>query len=152
MAYALPHHRRDGAPARRLRVLVADDDEINRRVLSHILFALNHEVRAVSSGLQVIKELANGSYDVLFLDLHMPDMGGLEATRFILSMWKPRERPLIVALTADDPQSGRESCLDVGMDAFLSKPVGIDCVRAILDGIVQFPRYPRGTEAETPQV
>jgi CheY-like chemotaxis protein len=92
MTYALPNLVQDDAPPRRLRVLVADDDEINRRVLVHILIRLSHEVRVASSGLEALMEVAAGFFDVLFMDLHMPDLGGLEATRLITSAWTPERR------------------------------------------------------------
>lgn len=143
MSYTLTHLGQNDACPRRLRILVADDDEISRKVLSHVLLGLNHETKAVSSGLQAIKELANGSYDVLFLDLYMPDMGGLEATRFILSMWKPEDRPMIVGLTADTTHEGREKCIAAGMDGFLSKPFAVGGVRGVLDEMALLARGPQ---------
>lgn len=137
MSYAMPITDRNGPLARRLRVLVADDDEINTRILVHILLGLGHEARGACSGLQALRELTQGHFDVLFLDLHMPDMGGLEATRFILNTWSPEERPKIVGLTADTMQQGRATCLAAGMDEFMSKPVGIGAVRGVLDHLIQ---------------
>lgn len=135
MSYALPRLGQDDARPSRLRVLVADDDEINRRVLAHILIRLNHEVKVASSGLEALMEVAADFFDVLFMDLHMPDLGGLEATRLIMSAWTPQRRPLIVGLTADSKEGIREACIAAGMSGFLSKPAGIGSVRAALEEI-----------------
>ncbi len=116
-----------------LKILVAEDNEINQRLFVHILRQLGYVGRVVSTGVEVLRELENQSYDLIFMDVHMPEMDGLEASRNIVNKWSAEERPKIIALTADAMQGDREKCIEAGMDDYLAKPIRIDDVRKILE-------------------
>ncbi len=111
-----------GAPPP-LAVLVAEDSDINARILTAFLARDGHNVVRVTNGTQAVASLAEREYDLVFMDVRMPGMGGLEATR----RWREREpagrRVPIVALTANASIDNKSSCLAAGMDEFLTKPV-----------------------------
>ncbi len=116
-----------------LRILIAEDNEVNQRLLVHVLKQLGYEGHIVGNGKEALQELGRQHYDVVFMDVHMPEMDGLETTRQILQKWKDRERPTIIALTADTLPGDREKCIEAGMDDYLSKPVRVDQVREALE-------------------
>jgi PAS domain S-box-containing protein len=116
-----------------LKILLAEDNEINQRLFLHILKQLGYAGRVVSTGSEVLRELELQSYDLIFMDIHMPEMDGLEASRQIVNKWRGEERPTIIALTADAMQGDREKCIEAGMDDYLAKPIRIDDVRMIIE-------------------
>jgi CheY-like chemotaxis protein/HPt (histidine-containing phosphotransfer) domain-containing protein len=97
-----------------------------------ILSQLGFHADVVGNGLEAIEELKRVRYDVVFMDVQMPEMDGLEATKYIVQNWKSDERPLIIAMTANVMQGDKEKCLNAGMDDYLSKPVVIDDVQKII--------------------
>ena len=109
--------------ARRLRVLVADDNPTNREVLGKILERGGHEVSLVDDGEQALDAVEHQSYDIVLLDRNMPRMGGLEALQAMRLMFVGRDRLPIAILSADVTPEARKECLEAGADAFLSKPV-----------------------------
>lgn len=106
-----------------LRILVAEDNLINQKVIKGLLARLGNEAIVVSNGLEVLEALEQNSYDVILMDVHMPEMDGLEATRQIVARWPKEELPYIIALTASALEGDREVCLAAGMADFISKPV-----------------------------
>jgi PAS domain S-box-containing protein len=116
-----------------LKILLAEDNEINQRLFTHILKQLGYTGRVVSTGMEVLRELELQPYDLIFMDVHMPEMDGLEASRQIVNKWNADERPKIIALTADAMQGDREKCIEAGMDDYLAKPIRIEDVRKILE-------------------
>lgn len=109
---------------RRLAVLVAEDNQTNERIVRAILERAGHEVTAVGNGLRALEELSRRPFDVVLLDVQMPEMDGFEAARHIRGGAVPgRERVPLVALTAQAIDGDRERCLQAGMDAYLAKPV-----------------------------
>jgi len=107
-----------------MRILVAEDVITNQKILKHILQSMGyHLIDIVSNGLEAINALDNQTYDVIFMDINMPEMGGLEATAFIRQNFPEEKQPKIVALTADAIMGKRERYLKSGMDYYLSKPV-----------------------------
>jgi PAS domain S-box-containing protein len=117
-----PAERRPaGTPA--LRVLLAEDDEVNQKVAQLMLRRLGHQVDIVSNGQEALHALQSVSYDVVVMDIQMPVMDGLEATRRIRSDLPAQRQPVIVAMTAGVFRGGRDACLTAGMDGYLSKPV-----------------------------
>jgi CheY-like chemotaxis protein len=108
-----------------LRVLLADDNLINQKVGLSVLQKLGYRADAVNNGLEVIAALERKAYDVLFLDVQMPEMDGLEAARRICRRWGAHERPFIIAMTGNALLGDREKCLEAGMDDYISKPVRI---------------------------
>ncbi len=108
-----------------LRVLVAEDHPVNQRVAVLLLEKLGHRVDVVADGTEVIQALERSRYDLVLMDMQMPEMDGLEASRVIHRRW-PDERPRIVAVTANAIAGDREECLAAGMDDYLSKPFTLD--------------------------
>jgi len=115
-----------------LKILVAEDNIINQKLIVKILSQLGLNSEVVSNGLEVINELKRLRYDLIFMDVQMPEMDGLEASRYIAQNWKQDERPVIIAMTANVMLGDREKCLNAGMDDYLSKPVIIDDVQTII--------------------
>lgn len=104
------------------RVLVAEDDPISQRVLVLSLEKMGCVAEAVSSGSEAVEALRAGSYDLVFMDCHLKELDGIEATRRIRTLAHGRRIP-IVALTAQAMQGDRERCLEAGMDDYASKPL-----------------------------
>lgn len=145
---AVPAQRLEPALASRLPLdlMVAEDNIVNQKLLLYLLAQLGYNAHVVSNGLEVLEELERRSYDVVFMDVHMPVMDGLETTRKIVATRGTAGRPRIIALTADAMSEDKQKCLDAGMDDYLSKPVRINEVIAMLN------RWGGGTaEAPVPQ-
>jgi two-component system, sensor histidine kinase len=124
------------APARPLRVLVAEDHAVNRAYLEAVLEKLGHHGVFVGDGhgavLAVQTQPADEPFDVVLMDLHMPDMDGFTAARTIRAMPPPQGRVPIVALTADAFQTSRELAREAGMEGFLTKPAHLPQLRDAL--------------------
>jgi PAS domain S-box-containing protein len=118
-----------GSSRRPLRILVAEDNAVNRKLVTTLLRKRKHKVTAVDTGRAALKAIhaAREAFDVALMDLQMPVMGGLEATQAIRDRESVTGRRLpIVALTAHAMQGDRERCLAAGMDGYLSKPIDVD--------------------------
>jgi PAS domain S-box-containing protein len=124
--------RATAPPARALRLLVAEDNAVNRKVVALLLRKLGYSADFASDGEQAIRAVQSHAYDVVLMDMQMPGVDGLEATRHIVSRWPVGERPRIIGLTANAMDADRQRCLDAGMDDYLSKPVLIDELAAAL--------------------
>ena len=122
------------APKRPVRVLVAEDNPINQRVALLLLERLGHRADVVGNGVEAVEAVSSRPYDLVLMDVRMPEMDGIEATRRIRAE-VPRDRqPRVVALTANATVEDREACRKAGMDDFLSKPVRApDLVRVLND-------------------
>jgi PAS domain S-box-containing protein len=105
-----------------LRILVAEDNPSNQRVLVTMLKRLGYRPDAVADGKEVLQALERQPYDLVFMDVKMPEMDGITATQVIRKL-QPAEGPKIVAITAYALEGDREKCLEVGMDAYIAKPV-----------------------------
>jgi PAS domain S-box-containing protein len=115
-----------------LNILIAEDFEINQMVLTKMIEKQGHTIRIVENGQQVLEALADLSYDIIFMDVQMPIMDGLETTRRIKETL-PREKwPVIVAVTANALSGDREKCLKAGMDDYISKPFKKESVYAVI--------------------
>ncbi len=108
-----------------LRLLLADDNPINQKVGLSVLQKLGYRADLANNGLEVLKALEQKAYDILFLDVQMPEMDGLEAAKQICQRWSPDRRPCIVAMTGNALLGDREKCLAAGMDDYISKPVRV---------------------------
>ena len=106
-----------------LRVLVAEDNPVNQRVVLLLLERLGYRADVVGNGTEALEAAAARPYDVIFMDVRMPELDGMEATRRIRTELPAAAQPRIVALTANAMAEDRESCLAAGMDDFVSKPV-----------------------------
>ncbi len=124
-APVLPLHPRVAArTSQSRRVLVAEDNEFNVMLTRELLVGRGHDVHVVRSGIDVLAELARARYDVLLLDLHMPEMDGFEVIRNVRAYEQLRGGHLpVIALTARARPADRERCLAAGMDDFLAKPI-----------------------------
>jgi signal transduction histidine kinase/HPt (histidine-containing phosphotransfer) domain-containing protein len=116
-----------------LRLLLADDNEINKKVGLSVLQKLGYRADVASNGLEVLKLLEQKAYDVIFLDVQMPEMDGLEAARNIRQRWSDAKRPRIIAMTGNAFLGDREKCLEAGMDDYISKPVRVGELQAALE-------------------
>jgi CheY-like chemotaxis protein len=125
--------RRESAQAG-LRVLVAEDNPVNQRVVLLFLERLGHQADVVSDGRDVLRALEARTYDVVLMDMRMPEMDGLEATRSIRQRWRDR-RPQVIGVTANAVAGDRERCLASGMDGYLSKPFSMDELADVLSGL-----------------
>ncbi|MCS6885145.1 MAG: ATP-binding protein [Acidobacteriota bacterium] len=120
-----------GPIGKRLKILLAEDHPINQKVTLLMLKSLGQEADVVANGLEAIEALRRRHYDLVLMDVNMPEMDGLEATREICRLW-PEGRPKIVAMTASAMQSDREECLLAGMDNYITKPIRIEELRKLL--------------------
>ncbi len=109
-----------------LRILVAEDNAVNRHVICRLLEKLGYSPDVVETGEDVIRALSEKEYDVILMDVQMPKMDGVEATRIIHERFPEDQRPYIIALTAHALAGDREKYLAVGMDAYLSKPLRVE--------------------------
>ena len=106
-----------------LKILVAEDNVINQQVSKRVLMQYGYASDLAVNGKEAIAAASRQRYDVIFMDVQMPDTDGLEATRRICEMLAPSERPYIVALTASAMKADRQACTAAGMDDYLSKPI-----------------------------
>jgi GAF domain-containing protein/CheY-like chemotaxis protein/HPt (histidine-containing phosphotransfer) domain-containing protein len=105
-----------------LRILLTEDNPVNQKLALRLLEKMGYRADVAGNGLEAIQALERQPYDLILMDVQMPEMDGLEATRQIVSRW-PRDRPRIVAMTADAMQGDREKCIEAGMDDYLTKPI-----------------------------
>jgi len=105
------------------RVLLAEDNSVNQKVSLLMLARLGYRADLAADGREVLEAMARQPYDIILMDVHMPEMDGLEATRSLRTNPPPGRRPWIIALTAGVMQSDREGCLEAGMDDFITKPI-----------------------------
>lgn len=106
-----------------VRVLVADDNRTNQMVLETILANAGHEVTVVEDGEKALEELETGTFEIVFLDVNMPIMGGIECCRLWRQIEGPRKHIPIIGLTADSTEETEKKCLDAGMDLRMTKPI-----------------------------
>jgi signal transduction histidine kinase/CheY-like chemotaxis protein len=131
-----------------LRILVAEDNPVNQRVALRLLERLGYAADVVGDGRAVLERLERTAYDVVLMDVQMPVMNGLEASRAICARWPPERRPRIIAMTAEAMPGDRESCLGAGMDDYLVKPVRLEeLARALGEHRAAPGRRPSGYEA-----
>ena len=106
-----------------LKILLAEDIVVNQKVASLMLQQLGYLVDVVSNGLEVLEALERQHYDLVLMDIQMPEMDGFTATELICEQYPPESRPQIVAMTANAIKGDREKCLAVGMNDYISKPI-----------------------------
>jgi hypothetical protein len=130
---APPSEQPAAKPAQHLKVLLAEDNPTNRHVASRMLTRMGHTVDAVEDGAQAISAAATGDYDVILMDVMMPEVDGLAATRAIRAGEAPRSTTVIIGLTANALPADRDACFAAGMNGFVTKPVTLEQLRAALE-------------------
>jgi len=115
-----------------LKILLAEDNVVNQKVAINMLKRLGYRPDSVANGLEVLQALHRQSYDVVLMDVQMPEMDGLTATQQICQEFSGSARPQIIAMTANAMQGDREECLAAGMDDYMSKPIHVDVLKQVL--------------------
>jgi CheY-like chemotaxis protein len=116
-----------------LHILLAEDHPVNQKLALQILKKMGYRADLAANGIEVLQALERQPYDVILMDVQMPEMDGLEATRRICQLLPREHRPRIIAMTANAMQGDREECLAAGMDDYLSKPVQIRELQTALE-------------------
>ena len=116
-----------------MTILLADDNAINQKVGLSVLHKLGYKADVVSNGREVLDALGRKSYDILLLDVQMPEMDGLEAARQICQRWPDAKRPRMIAMTGNALVGDREKCLEAGMHDYIAKPVRVGELQAALE-------------------
>lgn len=114
------------------RVLVVEDNPVNRRVAQRMLERLGCDVGLADNGRAAVQLAQSTPYDVIFMDCLMPDMDGYEATRELRRLHDGKARVPIIALTGHSAEQERDRCLQAGMDDFISKPVSMESFSTVL--------------------
>ena len=132
-------HRPDAEPLQGLRVLVAEDNPVNQQLMRSLLARLGCETTLVDNGREALAEVRRAAFDVVLMDLQMPEMDGIEATRAIRAS-ALAQQPHIIALTANSYDSDRDNCRQAGMDDFIGKPFRLP---ELQEKLAQVPRRGR---------
>ncbi|MFB3132901.1 MAG: PAS domain S-box protein, partial [Rhodothermales bacterium] len=111
-----------------LHILLAEDNVVNQKVALRMLQRLGYRADVASNGCEVVEAVQRQHYDVVLMDMQMPEMDGLEATRRVRDDFPAERQPYIIALTANAMEGDRDRCLEAGMDDYLSKPVKLDAL------------------------
>ena len=136
-------------PKAGLRILVAEDNSVNQRLAMRVLEKKGHRVVLADNGEEALAALARESFDVVFMDVQMPQMDGVAATAAIRKIERSRgdgRHQTVIALTAHAMQGDQQRCLAAGMDGFLAKPIGARQLEEVLQKYVRRAGLPGGTE------
>jgi signal transduction histidine kinase/CheY-like chemotaxis protein len=123
-----------------LRILLAEDNLVNRKLALRLLSQMGYTADVAVNGLFAIEAVERQPYDLVLMDVQMPEMDGLEASRRITAKHPPNQRPRIVAMTANAMQGDREECLAAGMDDYVTKPIRVD---ALVQALLSVPAQPQ---------
>jgi CheY-like chemotaxis protein len=119
-----------------LRILLAEDNVVNQKLALRLLQQMGYSADVVGNGVEAIERVARQPYDLVLMDVQMPEMDGLEASRRIVARWpSPAQRPRIVAMTANAMQGDREACLAAGMDDYVTKPIRVEALVEALNQV-----------------
>jgi PAS domain S-box-containing protein len=129
-----------------LKILLAEDNLVNQKLALRLLQQMGYCADLAANGLEVLEALNRQRYDLILMDVQMPEMDGLEATHQIRLRFPPEQQPRIVAMTANAMQGDREECLAAGMDDYVSKPIQVKELQAALGNIGSEPSGPNKTE------
>ena len=119
-----------------LRILLAEDNAVNQKLAMRLLSQMGYRADLAGNGIEAIERIEREPYDVVLMDVQMPEMDGLEASRRITAQWPVGQRPRIVAMTANAMQGDREACLAAGMDDYVTKPIRVD---ALMQALISVP-------------
>jgi GAF domain-containing protein/CheY-like chemotaxis protein len=125
----------DMAARHPLRILLAEDNVVNQKLALRLLQQMGYRADLASNGLEAIESVQRQTYDVVLMDVQMPEMDGLDATRAICARLNAHERPRIIAMTANAMQGDRDMCLSAGMDDYVTKPIRVDALVAALSQV-----------------
>jgi CheY-like chemotaxis protein len=114
-----------------LNILIAEDNPVNQKVAQLMLQRLGHRADLAANGQEVLRAMENRAYDLVLMDIQMPDMNGIEATKHIRSRWQ--QGPKIIAITSFDPEFCREQCFSAGVDDFINKPIRMNELDAAIE-------------------
>ena len=120
-----------------LRILLAEDNLVNQKLALRLLTQMGYRADVAANGLEAIQSIERQPYDVVLMDVQMPEMDGLEATREIVRRWPGGARPRIVAMTANAMAGDREECIAAGMDDYITKPIRVDALVGALEQTTQ---------------
>jgi signal transduction histidine kinase/DNA-binding response OmpR family regulator len=118
-----------------LRILLAEDNVVNQKLALRLLQQMGYRADLASNGVEAIEALERQTYDVVLMDVQMPEMDGLEASRQITTKWPAGKRPRIIAMTANAMQGDREECMAAGMDDYVTKPIRVDALVEALHNV-----------------
>jgi signal transduction histidine kinase/DNA-binding response OmpR family regulator len=116
-----------------LRILLAEDNAVNQKLALRLLSQMGYRADVAANGLEALESVKRQPYDVVLMDVQMPEMDGLEATRRIRSEGSPHGRPRVIAMTANAMQGDREACIAAGMDDYVTKPIRVDALLQALE-------------------
>ena len=109
-----------------LRILLAEDNVVNQKLAMRLLQQMGYRADLAANGIEAVESVERQAYDVVLMDVQMPELDGLDATRRICDRFPAERRPRIIAMTANAMQGDREMCLEAGMDDYLTKPIRVD--------------------------
>jgi CheY-like chemotaxis protein len=119
-----------------LRILLAEDNVVNQKLALRLLQQMGYRADVASNGIEAVESVGRQVYDVVLMDVQMPEMDGMEATRRIVAAWPDAaRRPRIVAMTANAMAGDREMCLAAGMDDYVTKPIRVDALVEALNHV-----------------
>jgi len=118
---------KDSEPDKKsIKILLVEDNIINQKVALRMIEKLGYNAAVAANGIEAIEAVRSTNYDILLMDILMPEMDGLEATKLIKEEFATKQSPRIIAMTANTVQSDEQMCLDAGMDDYISKPIRIE--------------------------
>ncbi len=124
--------------ARSLSILLAEDNQVNQTLARKMLQKLGHRVEVVQDGRQAVESVKSGSFDLVFMDGHMPEMDGLAAARAIREWESAGGAHIpIIAMTAMAMQGDKEACIEAGMDAFIPKPIAMKTLQETIQLVME---------------
>ena len=122
-----------------LRILLAEDNVVNQKLALRFLTQMGYRADLASNGVEAVESVVRQTYDVVLMDVQMPEMDGLEASRRINAQWPATKRPRIVAMTANAMQGDRELCFAAGMDDYITKPIRVE---QLVEALMRVPARP----------
>ncbi len=108
-----------------MQILIAEDNALNQKLIQKMLRRLGYEPVIVEDGSEALEAVKSSCFNLLLMDLQMPKIDGIEATRLIIEQIPEEDRPVIIALTAVVSNDVKQSCMDIGMKGFISKPISM---------------------------
>jgi PAS domain S-box-containing protein len=116
-----------------LNILVAEDHPVNQKMIELVLSKMGYTATIVENGVEAVEAVEREDFDLIFMDMQMPFMDGIEATRYIKSQERFAQTPIIIAMTANAMNEDKENCFQAGMRDFISKPIKLEYVRTVIE-------------------